>query len=302
MIKTVDEYLQELGKGLFGCDPALVQDALADAEEHLRLGLDQAQRGEKPAPESEALRALIGKYGEPAEVASAYREMEAHSTPALSPPRRHGSRSLWGRFFGIYADPRAWSSFFYLLFGLVTGSFYGLWTLAGVSFSLLTLLLIIGLPVSGLFLLSVRGIALMEGRIVEALLGVRMPRKPLFVREGLSWKGRFKSLVTASQTWRSLAYLFLQFPLGALYSCVTFVLFGFSIKMAIYPFWFHVLERPLITIVQPYFPPGWLVPFICLAGFLLLPLTLHFTKLLGRWHGRYAKAMLVGKNPAAAAQ
>ena len=293
MIKNVDEYLRELRQGLFGCDPALVQDALADAEEHLRLGIDLARQGEGAVLESEALQTLIEKFGDPAEVASAYREIEAHSAPVLSPPPRF--RSFWGRFFGIYADPCAWGSFLYLLFGLVTGCFYGMWAILGTSFSLISLILIIGLPVSGLFLLSVRGIALMEGRIVETLLGMRMPRRPLFVQEGLSWKGRFKALVTESQTWRSLAYLFLQFPLGALYSCVTFVLFGFSIKMTLYPFWYLVLGRPLITFAEPYFPPGWLVPFVCLAGLLLLPLTLHFTKRLGRWHGRYAKAMLVSK-------
>jgi len=228
-------------------------------------------------------------------VASAYKAMEERSIPMLAPSRSPRPHTFWGRLFGVYADPRAWGSFLYMLFGLVTGSFYGLWTLAGVSFSLLSLILIIGLPVTGLFLLSIRGIALMEGRIVEALLGVRMPRKPLFVQEGLSWKGRLKALVTESQTWKSLAYLLFQFPLGALYTCVTFVFFGFSLKMVLYPFWYHVLERPLITITEPFFPPAWLVPFVCLAGFLLLPMTLHFTKWVGRWHGLYAKAMLVRK-------
>jgi uncharacterized membrane protein len=35
MIKSVDEYLQLLKKELEGCDAALIQDALSDAEEHL---------------------------------------------------------------------------------------------------------------------------------------------------------------------------------------------------------------------------------------------------------------------------
>ncbi len=295
MIKTVDEYLDKLAGELEGCDPALVQDALADAEEHLRLGLDLIRLQGEGASESQGLLMLIEKYGEPAEVAAAYKAIEERSVPTQAPSPSTHPRSFWGKLFGVYADPRAWGSFLYMLFGLVTGCFYGMWTLAGVSFSLLSLILIIGLPVTGLFLLSIRGIALMEGRIVEALLGVRMPRKPLFVQEGLSWKGRFKALVTESQTWKSLAYLLFQFPLGALYTCVTFVFFGFSLKMVLYPFWYHVLERPLITIIEPFFPPAWLVPFVCLAGFLLLPMTLHFTKWVGQWHGLYAKAMLVRK-------
>jgi hypothetical protein len=294
MIMRVEEYLKQLKIELKGCDPALVQDALADAEEHLRNSLENELLHNSGASKTEALQAIVEKYGSPEEVASAYREMESRFGPSIVPPR-HRPRSSGGRFFAILADARAWGSFLYLLLGLLTGIFYGMWVLFGSGLSVITLPLIIGLPMLGVFLLSVRAIALMEGRIVEALLGIRMPRKPLFVQDNLSWKARFKSLVTASQTWKSLAYLALQFPLGSLYTITMFALFGFSIKCAIYPFWLLVLNRPLITISQPYYPPGWLIPFISLAGCLLLPSTLHLAKGMGGLHGRYAKAMLVIK-------
>jgi uncharacterized membrane protein len=294
MIMRVEEYLQQLKKELKSSDPALVQDALADAEEHLRNSLENELLRNPGVSETEALQPIIEKYGSPEEVAAAYREIENRFGPSIAPPR-HKPRSSGGRFFAILADARAWGSFLYLLLGLLTGCFYGMWILFGTGLSVVTLPLIFGLPVLGVFLLSVRAIALMEGRIVEALLGIRMPRKPLFVQEGLSWKARFKSLVTASQTWKALAYLAFQFPLGSLYTITMFVLFSFSIKCAIYPFWFLVLHRPLITISEPYYPPGWLIPFISLAGCLLLPVTLHLAKGLGGLHGRYAKAMLVRK-------
>jgi uncharacterized membrane protein len=294
MTMRVEEYLQQLRIELKGCDPALVQDALADAEEHLRNSLENELLRNPGVSETEALQPIIEKYGSPEEVAAAYREFESRFGPSVASPR-HKPRSPGGRFFAILADARAWGSFLYLLLGLLTGCFYGIWVLFGGGLSIVTLPLIFGLPVLGAFLLSIRAISLMEGRIVEALLGIRMPRKPLFVQEGLSWKARFKSLVTASQTWKSLAYLALQFPLGSLYTITMFVLFSFSIKCAIYPFWFLVLHRPLITISQPYYPPGWLIPFISLAGCLLLPVTLHLAKGIGGLHGRYAKAMLVRK-------
>jgi uncharacterized membrane protein len=294
MIMRVDDYLQQLKIELKGSDPALVQDALADAEEHLRNSLENELTRNPGTLETEALEAIIEKYGSPEEVASAYREFESRFGPSFPAPRPK-PRSSGGRFFGILGDARAWGSFLYLLFGLLTGCFYGMWVLFGAGLSIVTLPLIIGLPVLGLFLLSVRAIALMEGRIVEALLGIRMPRKPLFIQGNLSWKARFKSLVTASQTWKSLAYLALQFPLGSLYSIIMAFLFAFFIKCAIYPFWFLVLHRPLATISQPYYPPGWLIPLISLAGCLLLPITLHLAKGIGGLHGRYAKAMLVRK-------
>lgn len=292
MIMSVEEYLEKLRGALRGCDPALIQDALADAEEHLRNSLESAIPGSTGATEADALRPIIEKYGTPEEVASAYREMEIRFAPSFAAPRLK-QRLSWSRFFTILTDARAWGSFLYLLLGLLTGCFYGLWTIFGTSLLVITLPLIIGLPVLGMFLLSVRAIALMEGRIVEALLGVRMPRKSLFVREGLAWKARFKSLVTDTQTWKSLGYLFLQFPLGSIYSVVTASLFSISLKCALYPFWHLVLHRPLITLSRPYFPPGWLIPLVSLAGCLFLPLTLHVAKWVGSFHGRYAKALLV---------
>ena len=295
MYKNIDEYLDKLRKELHGLDRALVQDALSDAEEHLRSALESDLKEEASMSNADTLTLIIEKYGTPAEIASAYREIETRLPPALAPSRRLETRSVWGRFFSVGGDPRAWSAFFYMLLGLLTGCFYGMWTLLGAAFSAFTLILIIGLPISGLFLLSISGIALMEGRIVEALLGVRMPRRPLFVKQGLSLAGKFMALVKDSQTWKALAYLFLQFPLGAVYSAAAFILFGYSLKFAIYPVWYFSLDRPLITIAQPYFPPGWMFPLISLTGFLMFFLVLHLAKLVGRLHGRYAKVMLVRK-------
>ena len=62
------------------------------------------------------------------------------------------------------------------------------------------LILIIGLPFAGLFILSARGIGLVEGLIVEALLGIRMPRRPLFYRRNMSWWQRFKTIILDKHT------------------------------------------------------------------------------------------------------
>lgn len=68
----------------------------------------------------------------------------------------------------------------YMLIAFVTGIFYLSWAVTGVSISISFLIFIFGFPIALLFLLSVRGLALIEGRLVEALLGVRMPRRPFF--------------------------------------------------------------------------------------------------------------------------
>lgn len=196
MFKDINDYLDKLKKELKGCDPALIQDALSDAEEHFRTALEEALECTPGISEADALYPLVEKYGIPSDVASAYREIESCVLPTLAVSKPLAAQSFWAKFFGVLADHHAWGAFLYMLLSAITGCFYGMWALLGASFSLFSLILIIGLPVTGLFLLSIRGIALMEGRIVEALLGLRMPRKPLFVRKDLGWKDKLKALIT----------------------------------------------------------------------------------------------------------
>ncbi len=296
MFKDVDEYLIQLKKQLKHSDPALIQDALSDAEEHLRNALEGAQKENSDISEDKALQSIIEKYGEPIEIASAYREIESRISPSLSSDVSQKTRSHFARFFGIFGDSQAWATSLYLIFSAVTGCIFGLWTLFGAGLSLVTLIFIIGLPLLGLYLLSLRGIALIEGRMVEALLGVRMPRKSIFVQKDLSLTEKLKVLFTESQTWKIFVYLITRFPLGLLYTFGLLTLFAFSIKFMTYPVLGPVFDQGLITLGgQKYYASVLLYPFVSLAGFLSLTLTLHLAKILGKTHGRYAKAMLVRK-------
>jgi len=280
MFKKIDEYLDRLKRELRGSDPALIQDALFDAEEFFRTALEESSETAPGISEEEALEPLIEKYGTPFEVASAYREIESRVPPTLASPETQLTPSQRAKFFGVVADRRAWGAFLYFLVSGLTGCIFGMWALLGTAVSLFTLILIIGLPVTGLFLLSIRGIALIEGRIVEELLGLRMPRKPLFVQKGLSWNEKFKALITESHTWKALAYMVMRFPMGMIYFVGTAAMFALSLKCFLYPLWYWGLGRPLITLSQSQqiYPPVWSVPLISAAGIILLPLILHLAK------------------------
>ncbi len=307
MNNGIERYLSQLKKELSGSDRATIQDALSDAEEYLRTALD----GADPAvPEADSLAAVVEKYGSPAEVAAAYKEIESRTPPAFTRPARKPpekpaepapapataaeTRPLYLRFFGVYADPRAWGALLYLLFALGTGIIYYTWAVTGLSLSLGLLVLIIGIPIAVLFLLSVRGIALVEGRIVEALLGIRMPRRPLFSRRDIGWWQKIKGLLASRLTWTSIIYMILQLPLGILYFSVTISLVALSVWLIGRPIFELTLGLPAFT-VSPYYyyTPDWVMPFSIIGGILLLTLTMHLVKLTGRGHGRLAKAMLV---------
>ncbi len=296
MCKNVSEYLAKLKKELGqSVDRALIQDALSDAETHLRNALDEELSKNPDASEAMLLSPLIEKYGTPNEVASAYRTMEPHISPAPARISRPGKRSLLGKFFGVLTESGAWGAFVYLVFAFIPAVIFGGWALFAGLVSASMLVFIIGLPFFGGYLLSLRGIALLEGRIIEALLGVRMPQRPQFFQKSPGWWGKFKALVKDPYSWKALVYFVLLFPLGFIYSAFFSLLFALSLSFALSPVLELVFRIPLDLAGDNVFTPLWLLPFVCLGGLLLLPLTFHLAKLFGRLHGRFAKSMLVRK-------
>jgi hypothetical protein len=297
MVKSVDEYLSLLKKELAGSDAAVIQDALADAEEHLRTALAQAITGNSKLTEADLVAAAAEKYGSPQEVAQAYRQMEARVPAGFGRSTHSGPRSIFSRFFGVFADARAWGALLYLFLTLGTGIVYFTWAVTGISLSFGLLVLIVGIPFAVLFLLSIRGIAFIEGRLVEALLGVRMPRRRMFSDDSTGFWKRIKNLFTQRITWTALAYCILQMGLGIVYFTVFVVLMGLSIYLIAMPITVGILDMPAYIIMgdTEYLASGWSIPFFFLLGVLLLPATLHLAKLVGRGHGALAKFMLVSK-------
>ncbi len=163
-----------------------------------------------------------------------------------------------------------------------------------MSMSLGLLVLIIGLPFTGLFILSVRGLALVEGRIVEALLGVRMPRRPFFSGKNSGWLGRFKTIVSDKHTWLSIVYMLLQLPLGIIYFTVFISLIALSLSGFAIPIMQLGFDIPILFFNGvPYYVPVWLMPLTVIAGILVIILTMHLSKVIGQMHGALAKALLV---------
>lgn len=298
---TIPAYLDQLRKSLTGADPALVQDALYDAEEYLRSEL-----AENPGrSEAEVIAAVASSYGAPEEVAEIYRDTEVKVQTALTPPRPRPRRSAIGRFFGVAAEPRAYAALFYMLLSLATGIFYFTWVVTGASLSAGLAVLIIGIPFVILFLGSVRVLSLVEGRLVEVMLGERMPRRPLYSGRGKPWLERIKDMFTDPRTWGTLLYMLAMLPLGIVYFTVAVTLLSLSLSCVAVPllWWLgkvdpaltiegfrllHVGDSTLSTSLEP-----WTLPLVFIGGVLLLFVTLHIARGIGYLHGQLAKHLLV---------
>jgi hypothetical protein len=184
-----------------------------------------------------------------------------------------------------------------MLLAFPTGIFFFVWAVTGMSLSLSLMIMIFGIPFSLLFLGSVRLISLVEGRIVEALLGVRMPRRPIHPGNGKSRPvmERIKEMLIDPRTWGTLFYMVLKLPLGVLDFVFLVVLGSISLSLISSPitdfighnFWFEIDGVNYYTI-------PWLVtPILAVIGLLLLTGLMHIARGMGWMHGNLAKNLLV---------
>ncbi len=302
--RSIDEYLKQLRAALDGEDPALIQDALYDAEEYLRAEIT----AHPDKNEADVLELIASTYGAPDEVATAYRETEVKVKAALQPPpprtkpqpAGHSAVSAIEKFFAVFSDPRAYTSLFFMLLTIATGILYFIFAVTGLAMSLGLSVLIIGLPFFLLFIGMARVISLGEGRLLEAISGERMPRRPVHPGAPKSFGARIIEMLKDSRTWTTLLYFFLMLPLGILY--FVFAVVGLSVG-------FSFIAVPIFETVHYFggfpswvnqvgFQPDWIdspvgYVFVAVLGVVILTGLMHLARAIGRIHARMAKVLLV---------
>jgi uncharacterized membrane protein len=297
--RSIDDYLRQLRAALAGEDPALIQDALYDAEEYLRAEV-AANPGKS---EADVLELIASTYGAPDEVAAAYRDTEAKVKAALRPPapRRSATPGRMRGFFSVFSDSRAYTSLFYMLLSLATGIVYFVFVMTGLSLSFALSILIIGLPFFLMFVGMARVMSLGEGRLLEAVTGERMPRRPVHPGPRLTFFARIGAMLRDPRTWTTLAYFLLMLPLGIFYFTTATVGLSLGVSFIFGPI-FEVLR--LFGVFDGWgvedfdFGPNWLdnplgLIVLALLGVLILTLLLHAARGIGRIHVKLAKSLLV---------
>ena len=287
---TIQEYLAQLNAALADADPALRQDALYDAEEYLRSELAEHPEWD----EATMLAHVATSYGAPEEVADIYRDKEVQVESALRPQPKPRERTSIGKFFAVLADPLAYSSLFYMLLSMATGIFYFTWVITGLSLSLGLCILIIGIPFAALFISTVRALALVEGRLIEAMLGERMPRRPLYADRGKTFGARVKAMFTDPRTWSTLLYMIMMMPLGVLYFSIAVTGLSVALDLAFSPIIYSIFGIGIVNFNGYHLaPPLWATPITIVLGVLVLCVTLHLARGVGRMQGALAKQFLV---------
>jgi uncharacterized membrane protein len=298
--RSIDQYLRQLREELAGADSALIQDALYDAEEYLRA--EVAAHPDKS--ESDVLELIASTYGAPDEVASAYRDTEVKVKAAMATPRKE-SKSALGRFFGVFLDPRAYTSLFFMLLALATGIIYFVLAVTGLSLSAGFLVLIIGVPFFLMFMAVCRVVSLAEGRLIEAMTGERMPRRPVYQGKALGFWARIGEMLKDPRTWTTIAYFILMLPIGILYFTIAVAGLSVSLSLIALPIavvlgqagWFGPGGVEIFSSSQPewIFNTVYGIALLGIVGVLLLTSLMHLARGIGRLHAMFAKTMLVAR-------
>lgn len=232
------------------------------------------------------------RYQETEERQSSYQPMKQYTHPA----KKH----------------RAMGEVVFLLLGLPLGICYFTIAVVGLSVGLGTLVIWIGVPILFVTLLVVRGMAEIELRLVNNLLGIPLAYQLPGRREpGLNFLQRFGRILTDPYTWTSMVYMLIKLPLGILGFTLTISLAVTTLVLTLSPLGYlinmlviYILStNGIVTdgVVIPGFliVHGYFEPVMFARSFLAVPIGIGFwlatryvLSILALASGELARALL----------
>jgi len=179
----------------------------------------------------------------------------------------------------------------YLLLSFGLGTTWFVTIVAALSAGLGAIITPIGVPLLLALLYGSRVAAQVERRLVRGLLGADVPaayRKP--TRRG--WWGAILTRLSDPQTYKDLAYLLIQFPLGIIWFALTVTLLALALGTLTFPVWYWALlgggldlgDWRIDTLPEALLA---LVPGVALAALAKLGIDL-----MGRLHANWARIVL----------
>ncbi|HEX6651561.1 MAG TPA: sensor domain-containing protein, partial [Thermoleophilaceae bacterium] len=198
------------------------------------------------------------------------------------------------RLFGPIREARTYLRILYLLLALPLGVIEFSFLVTALSFGFGTAITLIGIPVLVATVWAWRWMAHVERRIIGRLLGTEIPEPYRPDPPDTRWWKRLGARLADPATWKDLAFLLLQLPLGIV---------SFSIAVSVIGFGLRLLLAPAFT--EPFGDGDWIawldinstagaiaaVPL----GALILLLGIPGLNALGRLYGWFA-GLLLGSN------
>ncbi|MEV0249465.1 sensor domain-containing protein [Nocardia sp. NPDC050712] len=160
---------------------------------------------------------------------------------ALLAPAPQPAQPLWHTLLSAPFQARTWKEFAYLLAVFVLGLVAVTYLFFGVGGGLFVSLTIIGIPLLALVLLGGRPWAWVYRQLCRTLLDTPVESPPPFVRQPGAF-GFLKSAFTDRPSWRAMAFLVVQVPLGIAVGYLALVVVAMTVFVAISPIIWGVFQ------------------------------------------------------------
>ncbi|HEU5161232.1 MAG TPA: sensor domain-containing protein [Streptosporangiaceae bacterium] len=215
--------------------------------------------------------------------------------------RRTAESGLAGRLEGrpwapvqMARDPMTWRNAVYLLVSMAFGLFWFIFLTVGISLSLGLTLIWVGIPLLALVMLTWRGGAMIERRLMWAAFGAEIPSPYRPMPPGRNLVRKWGTLAADPATWKDLVYLALLFPItlaefvvsvavwattAALLTLPVTVLFGNVLQITT-DRWVYVVDDPVEAL-----------PWSA-VGVLTLVVAMYAVRVMGIGHVAYARLLL----------
>ncbi|HEY7124641.1 MAG TPA: sensor domain-containing protein [Ktedonobacterales bacterium] len=137
--------------------------------------------------------------------------------------------------YGGTGKKQTYRNIAYLLLSLPLGTFYFVLLVTGLCVGASTVVVWIGIPVLAVTMLLWRGLGNFERTLAVNLLGMDVLPFSAPPPARLSWMRRMLAYARDPLTWKSLVYLFLEFPFGIFFFTVTVTFLATSLALLLFP-------------------------------------------------------------------
>jgi len=148
------------------------------------------------------------------------------------------------KFFGVIAQSKTYLAMFYLLSSFVLGIFYFTFLITGLSLGLGLVFTLLGIPILIGMMFLWRAFAYFEIQQARVILGMKI--YSIKVKRSGGFLKRIQAQLNDSFTWKSLAYLFIKFPLGIISFVVLVTFLSISVSLIGIPVLYYLYNAGII--------------------------------------------------------
>jgi signal transduction histidine kinase len=191
-------------------------------------------------------------------------------------------------------DPRTYGRIGYMLIAGVLGTIEFVVLVTAISLGVGLAVVVIGIPILIATVYAWGAMAEGERRIILSLTGEAIPNPYRPVAPGSGRWERLKARLADPATWKDLAFLLLQFPIGLVATIVAAAVLGVGLQALTLPLWYWAVPDG-VDIGLFHVHQAWQALALVPVGALVLGVGVPGLSLLGRAYVSYAE-LLLGSN------